>query len=279
MPNHVHLVLGTPRGNLSRFMQRLQTAYTVYYNRRHRRAGHLFQGRFASSLVAEDKYILKLSRYVHLNPVYIKSAKRLPVKERLGILRGYPWSSYRSYIGRTRRLAYVEYAPILAMLKVTKAAQNTTYRRFIESGIDNIDAAFIEAKSRSRLCIGSEHFRDKARRMYQRLQETDRKSEDISFRRMGQRLPPERILKVVAKEMAVPLDQLPRRCRGCIARPIAARMLCVYGSLTQRQVAKNLSLTSGAAVSMQLSSLNKMMLSDKKLRKSVNKIEMILRRI
>jgi REP element-mobilizing transposase RayT len=53
MHNHVHLVLETPRANLSRFMHRLQTAYTVYFNRRHRRCGHLMQGRFGASLVDE----------------------------------------------------------------------------------------------------------------------------------------------------------------------------------------------------------------------------------
>ena len=74
MSNHVHLVLGTPRANLSRFMQRLETAYTVYFNHRHRRCGHLFQGRFGSVLVEEDEYMLKLSRYVHLNPVFTKPA-------------------------------------------------------------------------------------------------------------------------------------------------------------------------------------------------------------
>jgi REP element-mobilizing transposase RayT len=71
MTTHIHLVLETPRGNLGKFMHRLQTAYTVYFNRRHQQCGHLMQGRYGASVVEEDEYILKLSRYVHLNPVYI----------------------------------------------------------------------------------------------------------------------------------------------------------------------------------------------------------------
>ncbi len=55
MSNHTHFVLETPCGNLSRFMQRFQTAYTVYYNKRHRRSGHLMQGRFGASIVEEDQ--------------------------------------------------------------------------------------------------------------------------------------------------------------------------------------------------------------------------------
>ena len=64
MTNHTHLVFETPRGNLSQFMHRLQTAYTVFYNRKHHQSGHLMQGRFGSTVVDEDEYILKLSPYV-----------------------------------------------------------------------------------------------------------------------------------------------------------------------------------------------------------------------
>ena len=73
MSNHVHLVLETPRANLGRFMHRWQTAYTVYFNRRHRRVGHLVQGRYGAWLVERDAYLLRLSRYVHLNPVFVRS--------------------------------------------------------------------------------------------------------------------------------------------------------------------------------------------------------------
>jgi len=54
MSNHYHLVLETPAGNLSRFMQSLSTAYTVYFNQRHRRHGHLLDGRYKAKLVSGD---------------------------------------------------------------------------------------------------------------------------------------------------------------------------------------------------------------------------------
>jgi REP element-mobilizing transposase RayT len=69
MPNHFHLLLGTPGGNLSQCLGRLMTAYSVYFNKGHHRAGHLTQGRFAAQLVEGNEYLLKLSRYIHLNPV------------------------------------------------------------------------------------------------------------------------------------------------------------------------------------------------------------------
>jgi putative transposase len=70
MGNHFHLIAQTHRPNLTHWMHWLSVAYTVYFNRRHRRSGHLFQGRFKSFVVqGEDGYLLTLSRYVHLNPV------------------------------------------------------------------------------------------------------------------------------------------------------------------------------------------------------------------
>ena len=75
MANHLHLVVETPRANLGRFMHRLQTAYTIHFNLRHCRSGHLMQGRYGAKLVEKDAYLLRLSRYVHLNPVFTAAAR------------------------------------------------------------------------------------------------------------------------------------------------------------------------------------------------------------
>jgi len=69
MPNHFHLLLETPGGDLSAGMARLLTGYAVYFNRRSQRVGHLTQGRYKAQLVEGTDYLLKLSRYIHLNPV------------------------------------------------------------------------------------------------------------------------------------------------------------------------------------------------------------------
>lgn len=74
MPNHFHLLLESMKHPaLSEFMRRLLTAYSVFYNRRHERHGHLFQGRFKSVVVDKSDYLLALSRYIHLNPVLLGS--------------------------------------------------------------------------------------------------------------------------------------------------------------------------------------------------------------
>ena len=69
MTNHYHLVVGTPEGNLAKGMRQLNGVYTQASNRRHKRTGHLFQGRYMAILVDEDAYLLELARYVVLNPV------------------------------------------------------------------------------------------------------------------------------------------------------------------------------------------------------------------
>ena len=88
MGNHYHLLLKTPRGNLSRCMQWLGVTYTRRFNLRHLRSGHLFQGRFKSILVQDDAYLLRLTYYIHRNPL------RAGIVERLA---DYRWSSYRCY--------------------------------------------------------------------------------------------------------------------------------------------------------------------------------------
>src|SRR5919106_2501983 len=75
MSNHFHFIVETLKGNLSEFMRHFNVSYTAAYNRRHQRIGHLYQGRFKAILIDADSYLLELSRYVHLNPVRLRSYK------------------------------------------------------------------------------------------------------------------------------------------------------------------------------------------------------------
>ncbi len=92
MSNHIHLFLRTMLPNISEAMYRVNIVYSHYFNKRHRRTGHLFESRFKSKLVQEDRYFLCLLRYVHLNPVKGGMADSPE---------HYPWSSHRAYIGDT----------------------------------------------------------------------------------------------------------------------------------------------------------------------------------
>jgi len=99
MPNHYHLVLSTPLGNLSQAVGWLQVTYTVRFNRRWHRSGHLFQGRFKAQLVEADPYAQWLVEYVHLNPVRPRRKGERIAPERAVELDAYQWSSHRDYAG------------------------------------------------------------------------------------------------------------------------------------------------------------------------------------
>ena len=90
MDRHYHLLIETPRGNLSPGMRQLNGVYTQRFNRRHARVGHAFQGRFKAILVERRSYLLELARYIVLNPVRAKMIKN-PGR--------YRWSSYPATVG------------------------------------------------------------------------------------------------------------------------------------------------------------------------------------
>jgi putative transposase len=113
MTNHFHLLLETPLGNLSEFMRHFNISYTSYYNRRHQRVGHLYQGRYQSILVEKDSYLSALSRYVHLNPVRIKTMEEAPGKKKIEHLLQYPWSSLPGYLKESKKQPFVDYAALL----------------------------------------------------------------------------------------------------------------------------------------------------------------------
>ena len=95
MSNHIHLFLRTLLSNISEAMYKVSGDYSHYFNKRYKRAGHLFESRFKSKLVQEDRYFLGLLRYVHMNPVKAGMAAR-PEQ--------YAWSSHRAYLGNTDRV-------------------------------------------------------------------------------------------------------------------------------------------------------------------------------
>ena len=108
MPNHFHLLLTQIEKNgISKFMQKLATGYSMYYNKRYERTGTLFEGKFKSEHANEDDYLKHLFSYIHLNPVKIinPSWKEKGVKNKpqiLSYLEKYPYSSYPDYLGHDR---------------------------------------------------------------------------------------------------------------------------------------------------------------------------------
>lgn len=126
MTNHYHLLLETPSGNLSQIMRHINGAYTMYFNTKRKRAGHLFQGRYKAILVEADAYAKELSRYVHLNPV------------RAGIVRTpgeYRWSSYPGYIGKEKPPGWLSRELVLDYFGKNVSESQRGYRAFVEEGL------------------------------------------------------------------------------------------------------------------------------------------------
>ncbi len=273
MDNHCHLLVETPRANISRYMQSLLTGYTVYFNLRHNTSGHLLQGRYGAQLVEGDNYLLSLSRYIHLNPVHIKAMKEMSLKQKAQYLRSYQWSSYRGYIDKRRRSEQIEYGPILELMHGPKKEQAARYRKFVEGGLARTNEEFVKLMKTKPRGIGDKIFRKWVDAEYTKLREEQGSKEDVSFRREAVLKDADEVVKIVAKAFGVNLDDMQRPLRRNLARPAAAQMLCKYVGLTQREAGRKLGYGTGSAVSRQISRLRETLNCDKKLSRILNKAE------
>ena len=139
MSNHFHLFLRTPEPNLSAGMHDLNSGYASLFNRRHRRVGSLFQGRFKAILVEDETHAWELSRYVHLNPV---RAKMVVLPEE------YHWSSYHVYRYGREALnapAWLDWTTVLQEHSQNLRNARRAYQRFVEQGIRNPPTSPLEA--------------------------------------------------------------------------------------------------------------------------------------
>ena len=132
MGNHYHLIVETPHGNLSAFMQAVNSSYTTYFNLKRGRTGHLFQGRYKAIVIDADSYLLELSRYTHLNPVRAGMVSR-PEE--------YQYSSYRAYTTACKE-SLVTCEKVLGMIARDRKKAPGLYAHFVKSAlIDTAGAA------------------------------------------------------------------------------------------------------------------------------------------
>ncbi|MBI2508647.1 MAG: transposase, partial [Betaproteobacteria bacterium] len=126
MDNHYHLLVETPEPNLARGMARLNAVYTAAFNRRHRRVGHVFQGRYKSILVDREAYFQELCRYIVLNPVRAKICKN-PAD--------YRWSSHLAALGRCAIPPWLDAQATLKSFGGDPEARRAAYRKFVAQGV------------------------------------------------------------------------------------------------------------------------------------------------
>ena len=161
MANHYHLLVETPKANLSLGMRQLNGMYTQSFNRRHNRVGHLFQGRFKAILVEKESYLLELCRYIVLNPVRVKGK---------GEIGAWKWSSYRATAGLASVPEFLSTDWILEQFGKKRAKAQKQYRAFVREGLEN--RPWEELKGQ--IYLGSEAFIERHSPGNQELKEIPR---------------------------------------------------------------------------------------------------------
>ena len=130
MSNHAHMLLRSGSAGLSTFMRKLLTGYASYFNRRHKRHGHLFQNRYKSIVCEEEPYFLRLVSYIHLNPLRAGLVGSLEELER------YRWSGHAVVLNRIRH-EWQNRDAVLEYFGKRDSSARQAYREFVasESGL------------------------------------------------------------------------------------------------------------------------------------------------
>jgi hypothetical protein len=151
MTNHIHLVVQVGETPLSRIMQNVSQRYTQWFNWRHKKRGHVFQGRYKAIMVDADEYLLELVAYVHLNPVRAHITDH-PEK--------HPWSSHRAFLGK-ENLPWLENRAILAQFSSKVREARVKFVEFVaERMTDGRRAEFHGENTLDSRIVGDDSFID-----------------------------------------------------------------------------------------------------------------------
>ncbi len=240
MSNHYHLLIETPKANLSRIMQHINGLYTQRHNRKRKKDGVLFRGRYKSVLVDEDGYLLQLSRYIHRNPLEVKG--RMVVQ-----LEDYPWSSYPAYINKVSAPDWLERDKTYQMLG--QKYRYKGYRNHVEKGVDE-DIKRFYSKGNILSVLGDKEFKEEKRQ----------ESRDIDLKQLQHALDDrpsvQEVIKIVSQLMKVSEKALHQRGVGqrknSPERAFAIYACQHYSDANYREIADNFGLTHVGSLSHSL---------------------------
>jgi len=135
MDNHLHMIIGEGNALISQTMKRIGTSYALYYNKKHGKIGHVFQDRYKSEAIENEKRLLAAVRYVHRNPV----------KAGISDLHSYKWSSYKRYLD----LRLTCTPGIKEILQISSNNPHQAIKAFIDFHEDIMEENFIDVKDLS----------------------------------------------------------------------------------------------------------------------------------
>jgi REP-associated tyrosine transposase len=265
MSNHFHLMLSTPKGNLSEFMRHFNISYTAAFNRRHGRVGHLYQGRYKAIVMDQDSYLLELSRYVHLNPVRIRPYQGKGVGEQMRYLHRYGWSSLAGYLNRNGKQPWIRYDTVLGQV----GGSRKRYADYVAEGLTKgYGTPWDEVTGQ--VVLGGEAFIE---RIKSRIRERGANREQPSIREL-RATAPRVVLREVARQFGLTEKQITvRRTAERDARAVAMEMMYRYGAISQADIGKALGGLDYTTVSLERKRLREKLGVDKALRKAVSEIE------
>lgn len=273
LDNHFHFLLRTPEANLGRLMQRFNTAYITYYNLRHHRSGHLYQGRYKAILVEADEYLLELSRYIHLNPVRFKKYRETPLEEKSKILKDYAWSSLPGYIRLKSRNDFLRYDAVMEYMEGDDKKGRIRYRDFVLRGlVKNLDNPLEEAKASA--ILGSDSFVVWIKERF--LDITALKNKDYTgLKELKKSVPVEKIAGAVAEEYEVKPEEIKRvRSKWREARQILIELShqLNFREKSLQELGEELGGIGGGGISHTHQRIQNKTKKDKKLSRRINRI-------
>lgn len=258
MRNHYHLLIETLRPNLSRTMHYLNAVYTGHFNQRHKRVGHLLQGRYKAFLIEKDRYLLSVSRYIHLNPV--RAGVVLRPEE-------YKWSSYRDYVGRETGRTWLAREWVLGQFSDNLPEAKKLYRKFVKEGLEVPENPFQMLKAG--LILGNEAFAKDIKEMI-----SVRRHRDIpETKLLAKSIPCEEVIAAVVERFRINNRQITEAgMRNNLARKICLYLLRALTDMSNEDIGKKFDI-SYSAVSQSVSRIKKDMKNDSSIRSLVDDIE------
>lgn len=260
MPNHYHLLLHTPDGNLSRCMRHINGVYTQRFNRRHKQDGQLFRGRYKSVVVADDSYLLEVLRYIHKNPI------------RAGIVRKvgeYAWSSHNGYTSRAKKWHWLYKDFLLAMFSDERHRAGRLYREFVQDQEpEEIEKFYLKKNLPS--ILGGEDFKDWIKDNFRHLRFNREipKSKELA-------VDSARLRKFVCKAYGVAEEDLMKSRRGAenLPRDAAIFLQRKYCGQTLSELGRDYGIANYSSVSSALERMRARLLKDRRLKGRIAGIE------
>ncbi len=263
--NHFHILVETPMGNLGNFMRHFNITYTTYFNKRHKRIGHLYHGRYKSLLIDKDNYLAAVSRYIHLNPVKVGPERKYDIEQQLKHLWSYKWSSLPGFIWKKKRLEFMNYKTVLEQVGGNKHSAKKNYQKQI--ALDLEKGLPLRKNIVSQCLLGDEAFVSEIRQQFLTSRQARTSPQNIQNQRY---LDKKVIFQVVSKHSSL-TPKLLLSSKGTNRNLIMA-MLYKYSSLNNRQIGELFGIDY-STVSLGRKNLLQETESNKKTNSLVKKIE------